>query len=798
MLKLRVLQLEQSCLFDLFWGQGQRLSTSVSFPEETIISYQEWRRAYLNFYQTLSVEKFGDSDHTLRGKAASSGTINSSKTDWHGRLAEAEARLLQHFQKWLRSEKLHEIRAAVSQACQAESRSKSVDLMIACSSLELARLPWEVWEIGAEFGTTGRIKITRMPANIRTEPAAVHPQCSRARILAIIGQDRTLNFQKDLETLQAKLKPLVTIETVGWKVGKSMSELETEIKQAITDEKGWDILFFAGHSNETKITGGELGIAPNRYLQIKDIYEQLKMAKQQGLQFALFNSCNGLNIAEVLIDLGLNQVAVMREPIHNQVAQEFLLEFLQNLAQYKDVQESLATTCQLLKLDKSFTYPSAYLIPSLFRYPDTQWFQLKPSGWKHFLKQFFHPKRHEIMALATLSILSFLPFVQYQLLEQRVMIQTIYRDRTDQIPDKSPAIVLIKIDNSSLEEGELIDPEPISRKYLARLIDRAAELDVNVLGIDYLLNVNWPEEDKALEKSLIAIKSERKIKYIFITSRDSKNERRWTLPKFADKKWQGDSRFWENGRYMTLLPLEHEERPFPLSYLMALVYKTGESQTDSLGEMSPNLLVDNWFDPWMRPRLLTRYSYQYYQYWLHPIVDFSIPQNRVYESISAKEFLETQPEQLQKQYPQSAMMIVPGGYANAGINRPGEDNFPAPPAFCYWQQKSQPNRRCRILLGGEIHAYLFHHFLEEKPVVPVPDLWFLWLFALAAKGLKVGVEQYEIGHKKVVIFLSVGTLVYGFVCLQLYVSASILLPIFIPVSLVWIYLLPEVNLRKSR
>ncbi|WP_413168098.1 CHASE2 domain-containing protein [Capilliphycus salinus ALCB114379] len=348
------------------------------------------------------------------------------------------------------------------------------------------------------------------------------------------------------------------------------------------------------------------------------------------------------------------------------------------------------------------------------------------------------------------------------------------------------------------KDGNFLQALQLSRKYLARLLDHAAKLNVNVIGIDYLLNVSWPEEDQVLEKSLMAIKNEQKIQSIFITSRDSKNERRWTLPKFADQKWQGDSRVWENGRYMTLLPCEHEERPFPLSYLLALAYKTRENQTDSLQETSPILLRNNCFSPWMRPRLLTRYSYQYYQYWLHPIVDFSIPQSRVYESISAKEFLETQPEQLQKQYPQSVMMIVPGGYANAGINRPGEDNFPAPPAFCYWQKKSQPNYPCRILLGGEIHAYLFHHFLEKKSVVPVPDLWFLWLFALAAKGLKVAVEQYEISQKKVIIFLSISTLIYGFVCLQLYIYASVFLPIIIPLSILCIYLLPEVNPRKSR
>ncbi|MEB3282501.1 MAG: CHASE2 domain-containing protein [Lyngbya sp.] len=796
MLQLSVQHIEQSCLFELTWEQVKRLSSQVPFPQTLIVFYQEWRQAYINYYQSQPSFNPDVTDSNLRGKSAGSGTIKPPVTDWKARLVEAETHLIYEFNEWLRSQQLHEIRVKIADICRKYSSQKTVNLYLICGSTELARLPWESWEIGVELATTAQLNITRIPNNFTSHPTPTVKR-SRPRILAIIGQDGRLNFEQDFLTLQNQLKPLATVERVGWKPGKSISDLETEIKQAITDEKGWDVLFFAGHSNETNLTGGELGIAPGEFLHIKHISHQLEIAKNNGLKFALFNSCNGLKIAETLINLGLSQVAVMREPIHNKVAQEFLLEFLQNLAQYKDVQESLSTTCKLLKLDKSFTYPSAYLIPSLFCYPDTQWFKLKPSGWKHFWKQLFRPKCHEIIAMASLSVLSLFPFVQYNLLEQRVMMQAIYRDRTGQVPDNSPAIFLVKIDNSSLEEGELIDPQPISRKYLARLIDQAAKLDVNVLGIDYLLNISWPEEDQALEKSLTAIKSEQKIQSIFITSRDSNNQRRWTLPKFADKKWQGDSRVWENGRYMTLLPLEHEERPFPLSYLLALSHKTREYQTDSLEEMSPNLLIDNWFSPWMRPLLFTRYFYQYYQYWLHPIVDFSIPQSRVYESISAQEFLDTQPEQLQKRYPQSVIMIVPGGYANAGINRPGEDNFPVPPAFCYWQNKSQPNHRCRILLGGEIHAYLFHHFLEKKSVIPVPDLWFLWLFALAAKSLKVAADQYELDPKKVVFFISGGTLVYGLVCLQVYVSASVLLPIVIPVSLVWIYFIPEVNPRKS-
>lgn len=99
---------------------------------------------------------------------------------------------------------------------------------------------------------------------------------------------------------------------MGWQPGQEIAELKAKISAAIADERGWDVLFFAGHSNETVLTGGELAIAPNVSLSISEITPQLLKAKQRGLQFALFNSCSGLTLANSLIDLGLSQVAVMR------------------------------------------------------------------------------------------------------------------------------------------------------------------------------------------------------------------------------------------------------------------------------------------------------------------------------------------------------------------------------------------------------------------------------------------------------------------------------------------------------
>ena len=144
------------------------------------------------------------------------------------------------------------------------------------------------------------------------------------------------------------------------------NELKQEIVDALSNPIGWDILFFAGHSNETNLTGGEIVIAPNHALYLNEIQSPLTIAKEYGLQVEIFNSCSGLSIANKLIDLGFSQVAIMREAIHNQVAIEFFIQFSQALAGYKDVNESLREAREYLQkkklyLSQSLPYPFSIL-----------------------------------------------------------------------------------------------------------------------------------------------------------------------------------------------------------------------------------------------------------------------------------------------------------------------------------------------------------------------------------------------------------------------------------------------------
>jgi len=803
MFHLRVQKVEHSCLFELSWGQGQRLSKTLKFPELLTILYQEWQQAYINFYQTANIplKSASETEDTLRGKVAASGTISSSPKDWHGKLVEAETRLSYEFHRWLRNEELYEIHTRIAEANRGARESEhSIDLFLTCTPIELTRLPWEAWEIRSQSATALKIRIARVPANIRHESATQQIEQERRcpRILVILGNDANLNFQEDWKAVKQSLDRLAEIpDPICLESGKSIDELKIAISQAITDVRGWDVLVFAGHGNETQITGGELGIAPGVSIRISEIAPQLAIARERGLQFALFNSCWGLSVADALIDLGLSQVAIMREPIHNRVAQEFLMQFLRGLAHHKDVHESLITACQHLKTEKNLTYPSAHLVPSLFRYPGGKLFRIEPPeppSWLQWLQRLQQvlPQRYQAVALAMLVVASWQLPVQQWLLERRVLTQAIYRQATLRTQTEKPTpIVLVEIDEPSLEKEAPISPIP--RTYLAKLVDRLSQ--AKLIGIDYLL---YPprEDDPKLSQSVYKA-AKRGTFFVFGASQDrNTGEWRYAPDTIANSNWSLSGSVAVRGvRYVELVSAGNPTQP--LSYLLASIYEHCtnssnplERSTCSLKSLQSDLLSSTWQSPRSQPNSLNYLGYSLGQMWLHPIVDYSLPPNQIYTSIRAKNLLE-QSKYKEFDWSNKIILIVPN-YFKAGIDKEGEDNMPAPAAVQYWQ-----NKPYQVLTGGKYHAYLLHHFLTQRLVIPIPDLWMNLLAIFLGAGTVWIWQNRMLKRKKSMVILLGGTAVYSLVSLELYLStAAILLPIILPTATIWIYVLPVLLQRK--
>lgn len=698
------------------------------------------------------------------------------------------------------------------------SNNPYIDIFITCNPVELARLPWEAWEVGTEFALdSSKIRILRTPINRRETVNTSGYHARKARILVILGDESGLDFQTEKSAVSS-LESLAEITFIGWQPHESITELKNKIVRTIASEAGWDILFFAGHSNETNLTGGEIAIAPNTALLISEIEQALISAKSRGLQFAIFNSCKGLSIANKLIDLGLSQVAVMREPIHNRVAGEFFLQFIQALAEYKDVHESLLAASNYLKLEKNLTYPSAYLIPSLFRHPEADLFRLQPFGFKQFF-QSLKPNRQEAIALSILLIISLLQPVQSFLLQRRVLVQAFYRQITSQVATVAspPPVLLVQIDEESIRKAKISNPKPMNRQYLASLVDRLTANNARVVGIDYLLDRPQEQGDRILAKSIQTAVGSSPSPTLFVFAGTSEDNL-WlrVLPEIASLNWSLEGEIDNYPWYMQLLPSDDfQSQPWHFASLLALGHQLQQipnapqpkldSKTDFFQQISDFLKDSNKANQTIlksertHVQLVTALSYSLKQIWLHPIIDFSIPPEQVYRSIPAWQLLENQA--VAQSLQQQIVIIAPGGYHEAGIVKDGDDTFKdseSPPAIKYWRNQENPINKSKVFTGGQYHAYIVHHLLTQRLVVQIPDLWMIGIAIFLGKTIYLLQQRKQFSVLQWLILPSMITGLYGLISLQIYISATaILLPWFLPSIGLWSYVLPTVFKRKN-
>ncbi len=809
---LQIHQVERTCLFKLSWGQNQQIVAEIAYPENVIVLYKEWQKAYRNFYS-----------NELRGKVLNVGKIAPLPLDWHAKLVQAEAKFLYEFHQWLRSRELYDIRAMLSRVASSHDNSSLVNnIFISCNSLELTHLPWEAWEIGAEF-TSGQIRIVRQPLNIHKSTATSfkrHP--GKVRILAIFGDSKGLNFQQGQEALLS-INKLAEVKFVEWNKEKDVNQLKQEIITELTRKKGWDILFFAGHSNQTTLTGGEISIAPNTTISLSELEHPLTVAINQGLQFAFFNSCDGLSIADKLIGWGLSEVAVMREVVHNCVAEEIFVQFLNTITQYKDVHEALLTACDYLKLEKNLTYPSADLIPSLFRHPDAKSFRLQPSGIRHQIKQWL-PKGREVLVVGTLLIASLLPPVQETALDWQIGMQAAYRYITGQVLAKSsqPPVLVVHVDEKSLADTDARKFNPIDRTYLAKIINELTANNAKVIGIDYLLDRMTKDDDKILAQSIENSINKNSTWIVFgaILNENNPEEEQGVRTNIASLNSSLQGFVDKKPGHLSLLEKNTDcTDNCPFTYLLALVKSLNQEQL-SLNLPQPSLsrnknlrtdLVKYLNNQQINNPLtkdlnnlrlssLSSISEYFVQSWLYPIIDYSLPPNQVYQVVSAGDLLNKKNTDFDKQQLQQKVILIgAGGYKNSGLSSFHNDFFPLPTGVAYWRlQGNSHDTSLNDLTGVEINAYMLQHLLKKHVVVPIPDLWMIGIAVFLGKGMQLLLvqRQYnERSNKQLFIFLIAGTVIYILMSMQMYISASIVLPLFLPSATFWFYILS--GLRKK-
>ncbi|WP_017318556.1 nSTAND1 domain-containing NTPase [Mastigocladopsis repens] len=245
--------------------------------------------------------------------------------------------------------------------------SEEIHFIIETNDDLLRRLPWHRWDFFNDY-PLAEMALSQ-PEYKRREYSQPKLPRKKVRILAVLGNSQGI----DLETEISFLSSLEDAELV-FLVNPSRQQFNT----LLWENPGWDILFFAGHS-QTEGETGRIYINENKTnnnLTIGQLEEALKAAIDNGLQLAIFNSCDGLGLASALEKLSIPAVIVMREPVPNVVAQEFFKHFLEafaieRLSLYLAVQQARR---KLQGLEDDF--PGASWLPVICQNP-----AVEPPSW---------------------------------------------------------------------------------------------------------------------------------------------------------------------------------------------------------------------------------------------------------------------------------------------------------------------------------------------------------------------------------------------------------------------------------
>ncbi|MEH2359571.1 CHAT domain-containing protein [Nostoc sp.] len=350
------------------WTEGGSLpEQSVgSLPPAPILIelYQSWKSTYRCLCNSQSIRSTivaSSEDDLLEIDEA--GITNVSQAN----LDQVSQQLCIELNAWLSAKHFLKIERHMRSQLHP---TEDIRMILETNNECLRRLPWHKWEIFQDY-PKANIALSQPEYKRRQLPQSKVNR-NKIRILAILGNSINIDVKAEREFLQN----LPNAETT-FLVNPSCHEFNTQL----WSQFGWDILFFAGHS-QTEEQTGRLYInenSTNNSITLEKLEEALKAAIERGLILTIFNSCDGLGLALALERLHIPVVVVMREPVPNRVAQEFLRYFLEAFAiEQLSFNQAMRQSCRKLQgLEEDF--PGASWLPISCQNPAIElptWLQL--------------------------------------------------------------------------------------------------------------------------------------------------------------------------------------------------------------------------------------------------------------------------------------------------------------------------------------------------------------------------------------------------------------------------------------
>ncbi|NEN99985.1 MAG: CHASE2 domain-containing protein [Moorea sp. SIO3I7] len=409
-------------------------------PAPNIVNhYREWRSTYRSLGNSLRAIKIK--------RVAIGGSINNQSQGLCDRL-----------NRWLRSELFSPLR---EKWLEKVGTTEEVRVLIRTKNPQLRQLPWHQWEFLERYH---QAEIALSTPEYQ-QPSKSHQSRDRhkVRILAILGNSEGINIQQDRQLLENLPFAEVTF---------LVEEPRQKLNEALW-EQPWDILFFAGHS-ETEAGRGRIHINQTDSLTIDELREALKKAIERGLSLAIFNSCDGLGLANELEQLHIPHMIIMREPVPDLVAQQFLQYFLKAFASGKSLYLAVQEARKKLQ-GLEDQCPCASWLPVICQNPAAippTWQQLRGNHQNHLL-----PSALIVSVVVTILVMVIRQLGMLQLWELKAFDQLM---RLRPNPGVDSRLLVVEATDAEIKRYGY----PLPDQTLAQVLNKLESDQPRVIGLD--------------------------------------------------------------------------------------------------------------------------------------------------------------------------------------------------------------------------------------------------------------------------------------------------------------------------
>lgn len=308
-----------------------------------INAYSSWRSAY---------DRFLDRGWRIEIPDEQTNHLSIPTFDDFQTCQTAAHQLQQQLNIWCEGSLFQPIKELILQELQP---TQNIQIVLQTDEPQLRQLPWQLWDLWTRFP---HAEVTIASNTYRTHRRKIETN-GKQKILAILGSSPDINLDRDRELLTqlSHIDVELTVEPTRQLLNQKLWEQD------------WDIVFFAGHSGSpADRSSSYIKINKSDRLTIAELKYALQQSLDRGLKLVILNSCDGLGLATELLSMQIPQVIVMRAPIPDPIAHEFLQSL--TIALDRDLPLYLAIKAAREQLQAwEDRYPQATWLPVLCQNP---------------------------------------------------------------------------------------------------------------------------------------------------------------------------------------------------------------------------------------------------------------------------------------------------------------------------------------------------------------------------------------------------------------------------------------------